>query len=288
MIGAFQKGQLTTSTAPWGGDAVITFSSSSGLLGTMATSDPYPDTLIYNDYPITITGATSAVAPTGLIFGQVYYLQWISATTFKFSATPGGSVIAYTDAGSGTMYANAATSYWGSPFVPAGFLQAGDSLNQSVAGSYPQSGSMYHIDISGVHTGATTSTATFTAGLVGAGGATSFTSLISSAAIAQVAVGPFPFKVSCDILVQQYGVATTAVSPYVVASIRAMMDVQINTAANGINTTAAAFSWSSPISTKVVSIDTTVPVGFDIRMLDGTPNVGNIWEPIFVKMWAYN
>jgi hypothetical protein len=89
-------------------------------------------------------------------------------------------------------------------------------------------------------------------------------------------------------MVQQYGVATTAASPYVVANIRSMMEVQIYTAASGINTTVAAWSFMAPVATKVVSIDTTVPLGFDVRFLDGTPNVGNTWEPIFVRMWAYN
>ena len=288
MITYFQNGQLTTSTAPWGGDAVVTFSSSSGLLATMATSDPYPDTLNYNDYPIKLVGAANAVAPTGTVFGQVYYLQWVSATTFRLAATPGGSVIAYTDAGSGTMYVYAVGSYWGTPFVPAGFLQASDSLNQGPAGSYPQSGSTYRIEIIGSHTAATTSTATITTGLVTSAGATSFTSLIATAAVAQVVVGPFPFKITTDIMIQQYGVATTAVSPYVAASIRAMTEVQIYTAASGINTTAAAWSFAAPATTKVVSIDTTVPLGFDVRFLDGTPNIGNIWEPLWVRMWAHN
>jgi len=287
LIGAYQLGQLTTSTLPWGGDAAVTFSSSNGLLGTTATAGPFITTLNYMDYPVKIALAAGAVAPTGLIPGQTYYYKWVSATTGNFSLTPGGAAIAYTDAGSGTMYLQAATLYWGSPFVPAGFLQAADTLNFSTAGSFPQSGSMYRIEIIGSHTAATTSTATFTAGLVTSAGATSFTSLIASAALAQVAVGPFPFKITADIIIQQYGAAAIS-SPYAQSIIRSMMEVQIYTAASGINTTAAAWSWAAPATARVVALDTTVPVGFDVRVLDGTPNIGNYWETLGVRMWAYN
>lgn len=286
FIGAFNLGQLTTSTAPWGGDCAVTFSSSSGLLATTATSGPFPTTLNYDQFPVTFS-APAGVLPTGIVGGQTYYWQWVSATTGRLSATPGGTVIAYTDAGSGTIYMQARAAYWGSPFVPAGFLQASDGLAQATPASFPQSGSLYRIEIMGHKTGASISNTTISAGLVTGAGATSYVNLISSAALAQVVVGPFPFKIAVDIEIQQYGLAAAS-SPYVQAMIKSMMEVQIYTAASGINTTAAAWSWAAPIATKVTSIDTTQALGFDVRALDATPNVGNYYEPLIVRMWAYN
>ncbi|WP_460990877.1 hypothetical protein, partial [Staphylococcus aureus] len=93
---------------PLGGTAAVTFSSSSGLLATFTTSSFMPTTLNYDQMPVKIVPAAGAVMPTGLIAGQTYYWQWVSATTGRFATTPGGTAIAYTDAGSGTLYCQAA------------------------------------------------------------------------------------------------------------------------------------------------------------------------------------
>lgn len=76
-----------------------TFSSSSGLLGTYT-----------NDYPtfsaVSFTNSGGAL-PTGLVAGTIYWTVRVSATTSRFSTTLAnaiaGTVIAFTDAGTGTQ-----------------------------------------------------------------------------------------------------------------------------------------------------------------------------------------
>lgn len=76
----------------------ITFSSSSGLLGTYT-----------NDYPtfsaVSFTNSGGAL-PTGLVAGTIYWTIRVSATTSRFATSLGnaiaGTAIAFTDAGTGT------------------------------------------------------------------------------------------------------------------------------------------------------------------------------------------
>jgi hypothetical protein len=280
LIGAYQLGGLTSTTLSWGGDAVATFSSSTGLLATIATSSFMPTTLNYMDFPVRFVAAAGAVLPTGLLAGITYYWNWQSATTGKLALSPGGAVIAYTDAGSGTIYCQAATQYWGSPFVPPGFLQAADGLNIATPGSFPQSGSQYRIEIGGHRTGAATTNVTLKTGLVTAAGATSWVALSAGAVLADVATGPFPFTYTADIIVQQYGLAAASL-PYVQTKIRTIERYEQWTSA-----TAETLYTSN--STVVTSIDSTQPLGFDVRWIHATPLVTHYAEPLYVRMWAFN
>ena len=77
----------------------ISFSSSSGLLGTYT-----------NDYPtytaVSFTNSGGAL-PTGLVAGTIYWTVRVSATTSRLATSLGnaiaGTVISYTDAGTGTQ-----------------------------------------------------------------------------------------------------------------------------------------------------------------------------------------
>lgn len=76
----------------------VTFSSSSGLLGTYT-----------NNYPtftaVSFTNSGGAL-PTGLVAGTIYWMVNVSTTTSRFATSLGnaiaGTVIAFTDAGTGT------------------------------------------------------------------------------------------------------------------------------------------------------------------------------------------
>lgn len=80
----------------------ITFSSSSGLLGTCSGS-----VLPATGTPVRFSGGT---LPTGLVAGTTYFLIRTADTTAKFATTYAnalaGTAIAYTNAGSGTIVAD--------------------------------------------------------------------------------------------------------------------------------------------------------------------------------------
>lgn len=278
LIGALQKGLVTNGTLPLGGNAAVTFSSSSGLLCSFTTSSFMPTTLNYNDFPVKFTGTGTYVLPTGILEGVTYYWQWVSATTGRLALTPGGTVIAYTDAGSGTMYCQASTQYWGSPIIPAGFLQAADTLNQSTPATIPNNGCSIRIEILGHKTGTGTNNYTVTPGLIS--GAGTFTALTAGSLLAAVNAGPFPFSITTDIVIQQYGLATAS-SPYVQASVRAVCAMQVfsSTSTN---------TWSTGIWAKTTSLDITQSYALDVRYLAATPAVAEYMEPLTVRMWAYN
>lgn len=279
LIGAYQLGGGTATTLSWGGDAAVTFSSSSGLLASFTTSSFLPTTLNYDQLPIRFIGASGAVAPTGITFGTLYYAQWVSATTIRIATSPGGTVIAYTDAGSGTIYCQAQTQYWGSPWLPAGGLASSDSLGLT-AGSFPQSGSMYRIEIGGHRKGTGTNNVTLKTGLVTTAGATSWTAATTGVTLANTNTGPFNFTYTADIIVQQYGSSAIS-SPYVQGMVRSVESLEMWSSAT-------AKTNSSAIYAKVTSIDLTQPLGFDVRYIAATPAVGEYLEPLYCRIWAYN
>jgi len=271
LVGANQLGSVTNGTLPLGGTAAVTFSSSSGLLASFTTSSFLPTTLNYDQMPVKIVPAAGAVMPTGLVAGQTYYWQWVSATTGRFAATPGGTVIPYTDAGSGTLYCQAATQYWGSPVLPAGFLQASDVLNQATPVTLPASGCLLRMEIFGHAIGTTTNVTTVTPGLINAAG--TFTALTAGSALARVAAGPFPFKTTVDIAIQQYGASN--------AMVRTVCEHQVYSAASTSTSSMNVFA-------KVTSLDLTASYTLDVRAINATPVVGEYLEPLIVRMWAYN
>jgi hypothetical protein len=288
LVGALQLGGATATTLPLGGDAAATFSSSGGLLATIATSNFMPTTLNYNMFPVTFVPAAGAVLPTGIVQGVTYYWNWVSATTGNLSATPNGSVIAYTNAGSGTIYCQSAMAvlgpgigYFGSPWLPAGFLQAAEgltSIGYGLNSNFP--GVSIHYEIQGHKIGTGTNNFAVTPGLIsGAGTWTAITA--TGSALAAVSAGPFPFYITGDIVIQQYGQAAIA-SPYTaIAMIRCSQLMSVYSAA-GTHTEAVNI-WA-----KTVSLDITQQYALDVRYLAATPAIGEYMEPVLVRMLAYN
>jgi hypothetical protein len=278
LVGALQLGLSTASTAPLGGDAVVTASSSSGLLISFTTSSFMPTTLNYDQMPVKFT-TTTGTLPTGLVAGVTYYWQWVSATTGHVALTPNGASIAYTDAGSGTFYCQAATQYWGSPWLPAGFFQASDMLNQATPSSAPYPGCMIRIEIDGHKIGTGTNNFTISPGLYSTAG--TFTALTAGSVQAAVNAGPFPFFITTDITIQQYG-QTAVTSPYTaIAMVKTVSRQQVFSTAN-TNT------WATNVFAKTVSLDLTQSYAIDVRYLAATPVVGEYMEPLNVRMWAFN
>lgn len=278
LIGALQLGSTTAGTLPLGGTAAVTFSSSSGLLVSFTTSSFMPTTAEYDQFPVTFTTSAAGVLPTGLTAGTVYYWQWVSATTGRLALTPNGTVIAYTDGGTATIYCQAAsaaipgTGYYGSPWLPAGFLAAQDNMYNGILNG---NGFGFHIDIIGHKIGTGTNTFTVTPGLV-AQGSNTFTALMSKTALAAVNAGPFPFYWSQDTWIQQYG---TTAAP--IAQIRTSALLTVYSA----SLTATV---SADIVTKTVSLDATASYAPDVRYIAGTPAVGEYMAPLLVRMTAIN
>ena len=276
LIGALQLGGGTATTLPLGGDAACTFSSSGGLLCTLTTSGFMPTTLNYNYFPVTFTTSGAGVLPTGLTAGTVYYWNWVSANTGNLSLTPGGAVIAYTNAGTATILCQSAMAsvgygYYGSPWIPAGGLAASDTIS---AGGLTSPGATYRIEIIGHKIGTTTNNYAVTPGLYSAAG--TWTALTATgSAIAAVNAGPFPFYNVTDIQVQMYGSTSTT------ALIRCVNSLSVYSAA-GTHTE------SVNIFAATTSLDLTQSYAFDVRYLAATPVVGEYMEPILVRMTAYN
>ena len=270
LIGALQLGGSTATTLPLGGDAAVTFSSSSGLLVNFTTSSFLPTTLNYDQMPVMFTTSTGTL-PSNIIAGQPYYWQWVSATTGRISLIPNGTVVSYVNAGSGTIYCQAATQYWGSPVVPAGFFTVADTLGVATAAQTASNGCLIRAEILGHHTGATTNAYTVTPGLIS--GAGTFTALTAGSALAAVATGPFPFRITTDIVIQQYS-ATAALA-------RAVCEMQVfsSTSTN---------TWSTGIWAKTTTLDLTQSYAVDVRYIAATPAVTEYMEPLMVRMWAYN
>jgi hypothetical protein len=237
-----------------------------------------PTTLNYDQFPVTFTLGASGVLPTGITLGTVYYWQWVSATTGKLALTPNGAVIAYTDAGSGTLYCQAAsaaipqTGYYGSPWMPAGFLAAQDNMAYGIMNG---SGMTLRCEIIGHQTGTTTNVTTIVPGLV-ATGTNTFTALTAGSALARVATGPFPFKIVADTTIQVYGTTTAPIG-----LARTVLEYTVYSAA-------ATVTSSMSLIAKTVSLDLTQGYAYDVRILQATPVVGEYLEPTTVRMWAFN
>jgi hypothetical protein len=279
LIGANQLGSTTAGTLPWGGTAAVTFSSSSGLLCSFTTSSFMPTTLNYDQFPVKFSGTGTYVLPTGILANTTYYWQWVSASTGRLALTPGGTAIAYTDAGSGTMYCQAATIYSGSPQLPAGFLQNALTLNQATPSSGPAPGCHIKIEIIGNATSTTTNVTTVTPGFVS--GAGTWTALTAGSALARVNAGPFPFRTTVDMVIQQYGMSAVT-SPYnAIGMVRTVCE-------HRVYSTTSTNTSSMNIFAKTVSLDLTAPLTLDVRAIHATPAVAEYLEPLIVKMWAYN
>ena len=78
----------------------------SGALTSISNADPAVFTKTGHGFDIddVVTLSTTGVLPAGLAVGQKYYVitAGLGADTFRVSATRGGTVVATTDAGSGT------------------------------------------------------------------------------------------------------------------------------------------------------------------------------------------
>lgn len=81
-----------------GGSWIVTFSSSSGLLGTTNVAHGLAD-----DTTVEVFAEGAGTLPTNLSANTTYYVRSASGSTLKFATSAGGSPIAYTDAGSGTL-----------------------------------------------------------------------------------------------------------------------------------------------------------------------------------------
>jgi len=278
LIGAIQLGGVTNTTLPLGGDAVVTFSSSSGLLVSFTTSSFMPTTLNYDQMPVKFHTA-SGTLPTGITEGVLYYWQWVSATTGRLALTPNGTAIAYTDAGSGTIYCYAATQYWGSPVIPAGALQAVEGYGDPNYNTSKFPGATITCEIFGHKIGTGTNAFTVTPGLISQAG--TFTALTAGSALAAVNAGPFPFRITTRMVIQQYG-KTAVASPYTaIAMVRTVCEMQVfsSTSTN---------TWSTGLWAKTVSLDLSQGYALDVRYIAATPAVGEYMEPLLVQMWMHN
>ena len=280
LIGANQLGSTTAGTLPLGGTAAVTFSNSSGLLVTFTTSSFMPTTLNYDQMPVKFVGLAGSgyVMPTGITENVVYYWQWVSATTGRLALTPGGTAIAYTDAGTATIYCQAATQYWGSPTLPAGFLQASNNMILT-AGAIPAPGCHIKIEIIGHAKATTTNVTTVTPGFIGNTG--TFTALTAGSALARVSAGPFPFRTTVDIVIQQYGMSAVTAPYNAIGSVRTVLE-------HRVYSTTTTNTSSMNIFAKTVSLDLTAPLTLDVRAIHATPAVAEYLEPLIVKMYAYN
>jgi hypothetical protein len=271
QIGALQLGGGTATTLPYGGNSVVaSITSSTGALVTVTTSTFMPTTLTYDQMPVQFTLGAAGVLPTNLTTGVTYYAQWVSGTTFKLAATPNGTVIPYVSDITGVVNVVAATQYWGSPWIPAGFLTASDSLGIATPASYFANGCTIRVEILGNALGTTTNVTTATVGLYSATG--TWTAL-AQAAVARAAVGPYGYKITADLLVQQYNSTN--------AMIKSFIDFE-QPAAAGTSVKALG------LDVKNTSIDLTLPYAVDVRTIQATPVIGEYYEPTIVRMWAYN
>jgi hypothetical protein len=291
LIGALQLGGGTATVLPLGGDSTLaSITSSSGALCTVTTSTFMPTTLNYDQYPIVFTAATTGTntLPSNLSFGTVYYAQWVSGTTFRLAATPNGTTIPYVSAIVGTIYVQSAMAvlggqygYYGSPWIPAGFFSASEGMTTNGFGqnsTFP--GVSIHYEIQGHKIGTGTNTFAVTPGLVSAAG--TWTAITAAgSALAAVSAGPFPFFISGDVIIQQYG-QTAVNSPYTaIAMIRCSNLLSVYSAA-GTHTEAINI-WA-----KTVSLDVTQAWALDVRYLAGTPVVGEYLEPLMVRYTSMN
>jgi hypothetical protein len=229
-----------------------------------------PTTLNYDQMPVKFT-TVSGTLPTGILSGQSYYWQWVSATTGRLALTPGGTVLAYTDAGSGTIYCQAATQYWGSPVLPSGFLSVSDTLGVASPSQAASNGCLIRAEVYGHKIGTGTNAYTVTPGLVS--GAGTFTALTAGSALAAVNAGPFPFKINTDIVIQQYNST--------LAMVKTVCEMQVFS-------TTSTNTWSTGVWAKTTTLDLTQSYAVDVRYIAATPAVGEYMEPLMVRMWSYN
>lgn len=118
--------------------ATVTFSNGGGSLKCTWTGHPFLQTngAVYT--AISFTAGTST--PTGITAGTVYYVLPNDSTTFFLSTTPGGSPIAFTNAGTGTQtatalfYGAADSTHFNLPDLRGRAAVFRDNMGGSVAG----------------------------------------------------------------------------------------------------------------------------------------------------------
>lgn len=88
-----------------GGSWIFTASSSSGLLLTTNVAHSLAD-----DTAVEVFAEGAGTLPTGLAANTTYYVRSASGSTLKLATSAGGSAIAYTDDGSGTLRLKLATT----------------------------------------------------------------------------------------------------------------------------------------------------------------------------------
>jgi hypothetical protein len=288
MIGANQLGVVQSGVAPLGGLTIVTASSNSGLLITISTGAAWlPTTANYNNMPVTFSVNSTGVLPTGLTVGQVYYWQWVSSTTGRLALVPNGTVIAYTDAGTATFYMNAATQYWGSPILPAGFLAAAEGIGNPQFNTSAFPGVRIHGEIGGSFTSAGTGNIQMAAGLLSANATWN---IVTGAAanVAVGAVGPFPFWYTFDFIIQQYGPANLNSTTYAAYNNTGLIRgcgrlVLAQAATSGTADVTTTNIWGSSSA-----IDLTLQYTVDARCLIGSPATGTYLEPLYANIWVYN
>jgi hypothetical protein len=283
VIGANYIGQAVGGTSATGAATAVTYVAATGVF-TMATAGWMPTTLNYNLFPVIINFTAGGAVPTVFNAGQVYYANWVSANTFTLSATPGGTAISGGGTGT-TVTVQAATQYWGSPLIPAGFLCPAEGMtNPGYCTTSAYGGVRIHGEVLGSVTTAGTPTTLFSAGLInGAGTYTALTG--ASTAIAIAAVGPFPFTYVFDLICQNYGPATVAGTAYAnTGLIRGYGRWTISQA----NTDATADVYAINLWAASTALDLTAAYTVDCRFTFGTAAATTWLEPLSVQLWAYN
>jgi hypothetical protein len=283
VVGANYIGQAQTGTSATGAATAVTYVSATGVF-TIATAGWMPTTLNYNFFPVIINFSGTGAVPTTFIAGSTYYANWVSANTFTLSATIGGTAISGGGTGT-TVTVQAATPYWGSPYMPAGFLMPTEGMTTIGYGSNSNFGGVrLHGEILGNLTSAGTGTTLFSAGVIGPTG--TYTALTgASTAIAVAAVGPFPFRYDFDLVCQQYGPAVLAGTTFgnlglIRGSGRALISQANN---SGTADVFAVNLWAAS-----QALDLTLGYTLDARFTFGTPAAGTYLEPLSVAFWSYN
>ena len=281
MIGANQIGVAQGGTAPLGVVTIVTIATT-GLV-TISTAAAWLPTNNYNNMPVTLSVSTSGVLPLGLFANTIYYWQWVTSTTGNLALTPGGTTVAPTTTGTATIYLSAATQYYGSPIIPAGFLQAAEALGQIQGNTSAFPGVAIRGEIAGSITSAGTGNIQMAAGVYNAAG--TWTALTGAAAnVALAAVGPFPFWYTFEFIVQQYGPASVSGQYANIAQVRGWgRFIGAQAATSGTADITSTNIWAS-----TTSLDLTQQYTIDARALLGTPATGTYIEPLTVRLWAIN
>lgn len=87
---------------PWTVDQSASAPSALVVGASVTFTNATPTVVTYTSHPLATGDAisfTAATMPTGIVAGQLYYVNVINANTFNISLTPGGSNVAATSTG---------------------------------------------------------------------------------------------------------------------------------------------------------------------------------------------